>query len=62
MQVDLVFKNGIFEVFVDKQAKIHQPFVPSPTGYQIPWQDEAEALAWWDTVKNIVIQTEQIGE
>lgn len=58
MQVDLNFKDGIFEVLLDGVPKIHQSFAPSATGIQIPWQSKAEALAWWDTMKDSIIPIE----
>ena len=62
MQIDLIFKSGIFEVLIDGTSKVHQPFIPSPTGLQIPWDNELQALQWWNTIKHSIVPTEIIGE
>lgn len=51
------FYFGNFRVYVgDDQSEelgtkiIDQPFVPDGSG--AAWANEAEALAWWDTIKD----------
>ena len=45
------FESGVFEASSDDATLIHQPFRPTTTGEQPAWANEAEALAWWDTIK-----------
>lgn len=35
--------NGYDE---DNNLVMHQPFKPTPTGQQVVWTNEAEAMAW----------------
>ena len=45
------FESGVFEAWNGDIALIYQPFRPTSTGEQPAWADQAEALAWWDTIK-----------
>lgn len=42
--------NSLKVKLQDGKAIIDQPFAPD--GNQTPWANEAEALAWWDTIKD----------
>lgn len=55
MKVELSFNNNIFEVIVDDQTRINQPFMPSSSGHHIPWEDKEQALAWWETIKDSIL-------
>jgi len=55
MAITTRYSNGNFEVLDDGKVIISQPFKPTPTGEQLPWADEAEAVAWWDASKSSVI-------
>jgi hypothetical protein len=46
-----VYASGRFDVFDGDRQLIHQPFRPTATGSQDPWDSEEQALAWWDTQK-----------
>jgi len=53
------FEAGIFEAWNGDTALIHQPFRPTTTGEQPAWANEAEAMAWWNTIKATF---ENVGE
>ena len=42
-----VYLEGRFDVFYGERHLIHQPFKPTDTGSQDPWDSEEQALAWW---------------
>lgn len=37
----------------DNRIVLDQPFKPTSTGEQIPWADQDEAFAWWETQKSL---------
>jgi len=45
------FNNGTLEVYKNGQCIISQPFKPTSTGQQPNWENEAEALEWWNSIK-----------
>jgi hypothetical protein len=45
---NVVFNNGILDVYINDVHYIHQPFKPTNDGTQEAWANEAEALAWWE--------------
>lgn len=52
----VVFEGTSLNVYDDSNTMvIHQPFKPTATGEQLPWTNEAEALAWAD--ENLVLTT-----
>lgn len=52
MTITATFNNGALTVFEDERQIIYQPFRPTATGEQPAWTDEAEALAYWDSIKS----------
>jgi len=52
MTITATFNNGILDVYEDTCHIIHQPFRPNDTGEQPAWANEAEALAYWDSIKS----------
>jgi hypothetical protein len=46
-----VYASGRFDVFDGERHLIHQPFKVNDTGAQDPWDNEEQALAWWDKQK-----------
>jgi hypothetical protein len=44
-------EDGCFWAFEGDRAAVCQPFKPSSTGVQLPWENEADALEWWESVK-----------
>ena len=50
--ININYKDNVLEVYKDDVLIISQPFRPTETGEQISWIDEADALAWWDTIKD----------
>jgi len=53
MSITTSFIAGVFGASDGDRALVHQPFKPTSTGEQLPWADEAEALAWWESVKEM---------
>lgn len=53
MAITTRFVGGAFEALKDGQVVVYQPFKPTATGEQPAWADEAEAMAWWETVKTM---------
>jgi hypothetical protein len=49
--ITTTFVNNILEVLKNGRPIISQPFKPTSDGSQPNWVSEAEALAWWETVK-----------
>lgn len=47
------FVNNTLEVFKNDALIISQPFKPTSTGEQIAWINEAEALAWFGSIRYI---------
>jgi len=46
------FVDGELKVYEGDRLAILQPFKPTTTGEQMPWEDEAEALAYWESIKS----------
>ena len=51
MSIRTVYADGRFDVFDGERHLIHQPFKPSSDGIQEAWDNEEQALKWWDTQK-----------
>lgn len=50
--VRVEFTNGAIDVYtVNGEHILHQPFAPGPE--KKPWADQAEALAWYESVRSI---------
>lgn len=45
------FIGGVFEAKIGDRVVVHQPFKPTSTGEQAPWENQADALAWWEENK-----------
>ena len=59
MAITTRFVGVAFEALNDDQVIVYQPFKPTSTGDQPAWVDEAEAMAWWETVKTMNGVTEE---
>ena len=62
MSLRVTYTNGILEVFDGERPLVYQPFKPTPSGSQDAWKSEADAMAWWDTVKDGYVTTTVTGE
>jgi hypothetical protein len=54
------FINNTLEVYKDGMCIINQPFKPTSTGEQPNWASEAEALEWWNSIKEPYEQEPQV--
>lgn len=54
MTIATRYSNGNFEVLKDGNVIVSQPFKPTSTGEQLPWANEAEAVAWWNASKDLI--------
>ena len=52
MTITAIYNNGVLDVFDNDQHVIHQPYRPTSTGEQPAWTDEAEAMAYWESIKS----------
>lgn len=52
MAITTSFTDGIFEAHDGDRIVVYQPFKPTETGAQPAWADQAEAEAWWESVKS----------
>ena len=57
MSIRTAYTSGGLDVFDGERQLIHQPFKPSDTGVQEPWDSEEQAMAWWDTQKSAYTAT-----
>ena len=55
MALQPAFFNNTLNVIDDvtNQVILRQPFKPTSTGEQLPWQDAQEATDWWETQKSL---------
>ena len=53
MAITTSFSHGVFEARDGDQIVVYQPFKPTATGEQPAWADQAEADAWWESVKHL---------
>jgi hypothetical protein len=60
--ITTTFTNNVLEVFKNDRLIISQPFRPTTDGSQPGWLNEAEALAWWDTIKEPYIYEPPVVE
>ena len=54
-EYNVVFADGVLNVYQNDRHIINQPFKPTNDGTQEAWANEAEALAWWEENKPIEI-------
>lgn len=60
MALITLYLDKTFRVIDDSTGTIvlWQPFKPSSTGEQLNWNNEQEALEWWETQKVLFTHTE----
>lgn len=45
------FVDNVLFVYKNGTLLIKQPFCPDTGGQQVPWTDQAQAEAWWESIK-----------